>query len=211
MAVQEVASFDPVFWFFHCNLDRLWLQWQQKVGATTLQGFMSTITGDTTWLTDAPFNSLAPFDTTSGQSIDLGIAYEEDQMLKSFAATPLENTAGSIEAARSFTIRRTTPVSVRVKDIERLNIPGSFVVNLLADGVPIAKRAFFQPDAPQHCPNCRKAALVNIDFRIDPDKLLDRNLSVSIDVPTHQAMGTRFPLSAAGNPTVNVRLLLEEE
>ena len=24
MAEQNVASYDPVFWFFHCNLDRLW-------------------------------------------------------------------------------------------------------------------------------------------------------------------------------------------
>ncbi len=48
MADQGVASYDPVFWFYHCNLYRLWFSWQTIVGATTLAGFKSTLTGDTT-------------------------------------------------------------------------------------------------------------------------------------------------------------------
>jgi len=102
-------------------------------------------------------------------------------------------------------------VSVRVKNIDRLNIPGSFVVSLLADGEPIAKRAFFQPTSPRQCDNCRTQPLVNIDFRLDQEALLDRKLSVAIDVPAHEEIGTRFPLSQAGNPTVNARLLLSDE
>lgn len=43
-----------MFWFYHCNIDRLWLQWQQNVHARTLAGFKSTIDGDTSWLTDPP-------------------------------------------------------------------------------------------------------------------------------------------------------------
>ena len=211
MANQEVASFDPVFWFFHCNLDRLWLQWQQKVDATTLKGFRSTITGDTTWLDGPPLNGLPPFETTADQSIEGDVAYEEDPAVTHAAATASENTAGSIEASRGFTIRRSSPVSVRVKDIDRLGIPGSFVVHLLADGQPIAKRAFFQPNAPRNCANCKKQGLINIDFRIDQEKLLDRKLSVAIEVPSQKETGARFPLSAAGNPTINVRLLLDEQ
>lgn len=211
MAVQEVASFDPIFWFFHCNLDRLWWRWQQAVGATTLTGFKSTITnGDTMWLDTPPFNGLQPFTTTSAESLDMGVEYE-DLPVAADQTPKFENYVGSLEAARAFKIRRSTPVSVRVKDIARLNIPGSFVVHLLADGEPIAKRAFFQPDAPKSCPTCVKQALVNIDFRLDADQLLDKTLSVSIEVPTQTEMGTSFPLAAAGNPTVNARLLLEDE
>jgi tyrosinase len=36
MSEQNVSSYDPVFWFYHANIDRLWLQWQQNVQATTL-------------------------------------------------------------------------------------------------------------------------------------------------------------------------------
>ena len=213
MANQEVASFDPVFWFFHCNLDRLWLQWQKKVDATTLKGFRSTVSGeDTMWLDGPlPLNSLPPFTTTADQSIDGDVAYEEDPAVTHAAAAAPENTAGSIEASRGFTIRRSSPVSVRVKDIDRLGIPGSFVVHLLADGQPIAMRAFFQPDAPRNCAGCKKQGLINIDFRIDQEKLLDRKLSVAIEVPSQKETGARFPLSAAGNPTINVRLLLDEQ
>jgi tyrosinase len=207
MRDQNVASYDPVFWFYHCNLDRLWLSWQQKVSATTLTGFKSTLSGDADWLS-APFNALPPFTETADQTIAFGISYDKLDLGEEVA---LENKVGSVEAARSFSIKSSSPVSVRVKDIDRLGIPGSFVVNLLADGEPIAKRAFFQPRTPTDCDGCRKHALINIDFRIDQDKILDRKLSVAIEVPTHEEIGTRFPMSKAGNPTINARLLLEDE
>jgi tyrosinase len=207
MRDQNVASYDPVFWFFHCNLDRLWLSWQTKVGATTLTGFKSTLSDDT-WLS-APFNALPPFEETADQTIAFGISY--DTLDLGAEGVTLENTVGSVEAARSFSIKSSSPVSVRVKDIDRLAIPGSFVVNLLADGEPIAKRAFFQPRTPVDCEGCRKHARVSIDFRIDQAKILDRKLSVAIEVPTQEEMGARFPISQAGNPTINARLLLEDE
>jgi tyrosinase len=209
MGNQDVASYDPVFWFFHCNVDRLWLKWQRKVTAETLVGFKTTVDGDTSWLS-APFNALPPFSMTADETIAFGISYDEEEPV-SREEVALENRVGSIEAARSFSIKRSTPVSVRVKGIDRLGIPGSFAVNLLADGEPIAKRFFFQPRSPRDCDTCRKLAQINIDFRIDQEALLDRKLSVAIDVPSQEAIGTRFPLSQAGNPTVNARLLLEDE
>jgi hypothetical protein len=119
--------------------------------------------------------------------------------------------SGNVEAVRSFSIRRSSPVSVRVKDIDRLGIPGSFAVTLLGDGEPIAKRAFFQSQAPRDCENCRDHRLVNIDFRLDQEQIFDRKLSVEIEVLYDEETGRRFPLSQAGNPTVNARLLLEDE
>ena len=123
----------------------------------------------------------------------------------------MENKVGSVNAAQMFSIQRSAPVSVRVKNIDRLKMPGSFAVTLLANGEPIAKRAFFQPSSPRDCENCRENALINIDFRIEQDELLDRKLSVQIDVLGHEGIGAKFPLSQAGNPTINVRLLLEDE
>jgi tyrosinase len=205
MADQNVSAYDPVFWFFHCNIDRMWLQWQQNVQATTLAGFKSTVDGDASWLS-APFNALPPFTTTADETISFGIAYEP-----AGPEVTLENKVGSVNAAQMFSIQSSAPVSVRVKNIDRLNIPGSFAVTLLADGEPIAKRAFFQPNSPRHCENCKEHALINIDFRIDHNKLLDRKLSVEIDVLGQEEIGTHFPLSQAGNPTVNARLLLEDQ
>ena len=207
MNEQEVAAFDPVFWFFHCNLDRLWLKWQTKVGATTVAGFTSTLDNDPEWLV-APIGTLDPFTTTAEETIDFGIAYDD---LGIDEEATLENTVGSVEAARSFTIKRSTPVSVRVKGIDRLSIPGSFAVKLLADGEEIERRFFFQPTHPRLCETCTKLELVNIDFRVDADALLDRTLSVEIEVPQLAEAGTTFSLAQAGNPTINARLLLEDE
>jgi tyrosinase len=208
MADQNVSSFDPIFWFFHCNLDRIWLKWQTNVGALTLATFKSTLSDNTGWLS-APFNALDPFSTTADQTIAFDdIAYEEPAMEPKAAS--FENKVGSIDANRAFTISRAAPVSVLVKNIDRLNIPGSFVVTLLADGEAIAKRAFFQPNSPRDCANCRKLGLVNVNFRVDQEQILDRKLSIAIEIPGHEEIGRRFPLSAVGNPTINARLLIED-
>jgi tyrosinase len=206
MADQNVSAYDPVFWFYHCNIDRLWLQWQVNVHGETLTGFESTIDGDTSWLTTPHLNGLTGFTTTADETISFGISYEP-----AGGEVALENKVGSIAAAHAFSIKRSSPVSVRVKGINRLNIPGTFAVKLLADGEPIAKRAFFQPKEPRNCENCRKQELINIDFRLDQEEILDRRLSVEIDVLGHEGIGARFPLSQAGNPTVNARLLLDDE
>ena len=52
----------------------------------------------------------------------------------------------------------------------------------------------------------------NFDFRLDQEQVLDRKLSVAIELVDHEELGTsRFPLARAGNPTVNARLLIDDE
>jgi tyrosinase len=208
MADQNVSSYDPIFWFYHCNLDRHWWSWQTNVGATTLAGFTSTLQGNTDWLS-GPINVMAPFTATPDQSIAYGdVSY--DQLMGGPVAVAFENKVGSLEATRAFRIRRTSKASVMVKDINRLNIPGSFSVVLQADGQPIATRAFFQPNTPRNCATCVKVGIVSVNFKVDLDKIVDKKLSVAIEVPGLADPVKTFPLSEAGNPTINVRLLLED-
>lgn len=63
MASQAVAAFDPIFWFFHCNWDRLFWQWQQEVYATTLAGLLTTISDPASRdiFMIAPLMALDPF------------------------------------------------------------------------------------------------------------------------------------------------------
>jgi tyrosinase len=120
-----------------------------------------------------------------------------------------ENKTGNVTAGRRFRIASAAPLSIRVKDIDRSGIPGTFVVHLLADGKEIARQAFFQPTDPGICPNCSTNAKVAVDFRVDAAKVLDKELSIEIHVLAHRHIGTRFPLSKAGQPTINVRHLIE--
>jgi tyrosinase len=210
MENQDISAFDPIFWFFHCNLDRIWLQWQRSIGATTLAGFKSTCQGSTAWLDVPALGVLPPFDGHAADTINFP---EVDYVAPpgGLALVAFENKTGNVLAARSFRVDSGTPLSVRVKDINRAGIPGTFVVHLLADGKEVARQAFFQPTKPEICPNCSANANVAVDFHVDPAKILDKNLSVEIHVPGQRDIGTRFPLSKAGQPTINIRHLLESE
>ena len=78
----DIAAFDPLFWFFHCNWDRLWWQWQNMYNTTTLVQFKATVSGDTHWLEEEPDTLLAPFDVNSAEMINLddwNVAYEDPE------------------------------------------------------------------------------------------------------------------------------------
>jgi tyrosinase len=215
MAHKDAAAFDPIFWFFHANLDRLWWQWQQAMNATTVTTFRSTIMGSTDFL-DPPFNDLPPFTgTTADQTIDLsamGIAYT--QPATPAPPPPLVRRAllGSLRAADAPRVHEAPQASVRLKGIDRLSIPGSFRAILRADGEEIGRRTFFQSTEPVECAHCRETAKINLDFVVDADQVLGKTLSASIEPVAPVAEGwDAIPLTATavGDPTLNVRLLLE--
>ncbi|MER9228943.1 tyrosinase family protein [Mesorhizobium sp. M0664] len=207
MENQDISSFDPIFWFYHCNLDRLWLEWQKSVSATTLAGFKSTCLQPTTWLDNPVLGALPPFQGHAADAVTMmDIDYEPPP--QEVATMAFENAAGNIAAAKAFTIDSASPLSIRVKDINRAGVPGTFVVHLLADGKEVARQAFFQPTDPGMCANCSEQAKVSVDFRVESAKILDRRLSIEIHVPGQRDVGTQFPLSKVGQPTINVRHLV---
>lgn len=210
VSLQDVASYDPIFWFFHANLDRLWWKWQQSMGATTLQGFLSTVRGDTDWLTTAPFNRLPPFAEGADQTIDLAaynVDYEHpaEEVPMGFA----REAFGSMRARELRGLHSGARVSVRVKGIDRLKIPGSFTVRLFAGDDVIARQAFFQARNPRACSACVRQGIVDIDFEVGLHQLQRAPLRVELEPMWPDAMGRTFPLSTAGDPTINMRLLLE--
>jgi hypothetical protein len=208
MRNQDIASFDPIFWFFHCNLDRVWLEWQVGLQATTLSGFKSTCTGPTVWLDNAQVGALMPFTQTAADAVVLSeVAYSAP--VREMEKVDFVNRAGAIRAGAKFRIDSNAPLSVRVKDIDRTAIPGTFVVHLLADGAEVARQAFFQPTDPGSCLNCSQNAQVPIDFLVPADQILDKELTIEIHVPDQAEIGSRFPMSKVGTPTINVRHLLE--
>jgi len=217
LSTPDAASFDPLFWFFHSNWDRLWWEWQQAMGATTLWKFRSTITGGTEFL-EAPLNELKPFALTADQTIDLhslGVTYElpaTGGTLESLSVVPNNSLFGHFEAASGFRIASPQQASVRLKGINRLVIPGSFRANLMADGEKVASRTFFQSRQPMICDNCRKRGTINLDFLVDSSAIEDRELKAQIELlSSGVGMPTIFPLRACGNPTINIRMLLHEK
>ena len=222
MQDQGVAAFDPVFWFFHCNWDRLFWEWQQGMAATTLGGLLTTINAKTDPLsyqlfTDPVLQALNPF-TTSPPSLNTVATIDSATSLDvDYAAAPaavgvafVAKTRHAVPANQSFAIDAGR-VNVRVGGINRLKIPGSFSVHLQKDGQTIASKAMFQPVEVQQCPNCVANAIVHFDFELPLAAVQDGQLSVWVEPVDKSFVGARFPQKLMGNPTVDVRLLLATE
>ncbi len=211
LAHPDIASFDPLFWFFHANWDRLWWRWQQIMQAKTLWTFRSTFAESSTGaFFTAPLNRMRPNFMTADRTIDLnalGVTYTQP-----IAPEPivLASSFGSLLAASNFKAAKSPTMSVRVRDINRLAIPGSFRIELLADGKQVAERCFFQSTEPNNCPTCLKKAHVNLDFKVPIKKLLGAKIEAKIYVFDRKGKARQFPLSSAGSPTINARLPLEK-
>ncbi|QJE94911.1 tyrosinase family protein [Luteolibacter luteus] len=222
MGDQNVAAFDPVFFFFHCNWDRLFWKWQKAMQATDLNGLLSTIdkTGDPLSyqiFTLPILQKLDPFSTsplnfTTVSIIDsvasLDVDYEEPVAPQALSFQP--KTVRASLASRKFEVQPNL-VNVRVKGLNRLKIPGSFSVHLQKDGKTIASTAFFQPNEADKCENCVNNAIVHFDFELPLEEVTGGKLSVQVEPLNKNVVGDRFPNKLMGNPTVEARLLLSNE
>lgn len=224
MQDPEVASFDPVFWFFHCNWDRLLWNWQTQMQATDLNGLLSTINKQTdaqsyqifTNQTLAaqemnPFSS-APLSLTTVSIIDsansLGVAYQNPAGEGDVAMNTKTKRASL--ASEKFSVRSDS-VNVRVQGLNRLKIPGSFSVHLLKDGKVIASKGFFQPKEVEKCPTCVDNAIIHFDFELPLETVAGGQLEVWVEPADKSIVGDRFPHKLIGNPTVDVHFLVSNE
>lgn len=214
MQNQSVAAFDPVFWFFHSNWDRLFWQWQKKMQATTLNGLLTTINktmdlASYQLFTIPALGALPPFTLKAADIIDsetsLSIDYLDPGAV--MAMNLVAKTQRSVAASQAFSVQ-TDRVNVRVDGVNRLKIPGSFSVHLLKDGHRIASAAFFQPNEADRCPNCVKNPIAHFDFELPLAEVSGGNLSLQVEPVDKGVVGDRFPHKLMGNPTIAVHLLL---
>ncbi|CAN0567537.1 unnamed protein product, partial [Laminaria digitata] len=194
--------------------DRLWWHWQQQHSATDFSTFMTTLKGSADWLTDPALNVLPPFSINAAATIDLPSTFDVDYAHPPGAAAVAVSTPsyGSVAARARFSAPHRTRVSTRVKGINRLKIPGSFDVVLRAGNHEVGRRAFFQSTSSSTCKTCQKTGIVNFDFVHDLDDLRHGELSVAIELNVAHTDGYKgnMPLSTVGDPTVNVRVLLDQ-
>jgi hypothetical protein len=222
MQDQGVAAFDPVFWFFHCNWDRLFWQWQTQMDATDLNGLISTIDKTSDPLsyqlfTDPALGVLNPFTapplklkaTTIVDSVkSLKVAYLQPP--NAAAATVQTRTSTFAMASDQFAVS-TDRVNVTVSGVNRLKIPGSFSVHLTKDGKVIASKGFFQPTDVETCETCIQNAVVRFDFELPLSAVQGGKLGVWVEPADKSFVGNRFPNKLMGDPTVEVRLLVSTE
>ncbi|NWB31291.1 tyrosinase family protein [Pseudomonas gingeri] len=222
MQDQGIAAFDPVFWFFHCNWDRLFWEWQKKMEATNLHGLLTTINEAidpvsyqiftvpalqllNPFTNDPPkLNTVTIIDSVAQLDID----YHSPAVASKVAF--LTKTQRSLSASKRFTVAADR-VNVRVSGVNRLKIPGSFSVHLQKDGKTIASKALFQPEEAQTCASCVANALAHFDFELPLAAVQGGKLSVWVEPVNQDFVGDRFPQKLMGDPTIDVTLLLKTE
>jgi len=218
MANQSVAAYDPVFWFFHANWDRLWWEWQKKMSATDLNGLLSTINKTTDpqsyqIFTIPVLQALAPFtalpinldsvkviDSVNSLDVDY-VAPEVQPNLLAFAP----KTSRSVPVDRGVSIDPQR-VTVTVDGVNRLKIPGSFKVHLFKDGQRLASRFMFQPNEPETCETCVKNAIAHFDFDLPLQEVSGGELRVEVEPVDTSFVGARFPTKLMGHPSISVHL-----
>ncbi|MGI8640813.1 MAG: tyrosinase family protein [Pyrinomonadaceae bacterium] len=222
MADQSVAAFDPVFWFFHANWDRLFWQWQTQMQATNLTGLLTTINKTTdinsyNIFTISVLESLPPFTAdplklNTLSIIDsvnsLSVGYQNPTTVSKL--NMLAKTTQTTLASQKFSVH-TDRVNVSVRGLNRLKIPGSFSVHLLKDGKVIASKGFFQPNEVEKCGNCVENAVVRFDFELPLKTVSGGKLGIWVEPNDKSFVGDHFPHKLMGNPTVEVHLLMTTE
>lgn len=218
MQHQSLAAYDPIFWFFHCNWDRLWWEWQLDNHATDVDSFLLKVGDNKDWLSKDPDvgYELDPFEVYCWQTIDLhhykinnketGVNFAPSSTTGLIAANAPERfQKESIHGDVSFSFPKSPMVMVKLNHVDRMDIPGTFKVNLKSGGKIIKSKAFFQNHKPVTCANCAKKPLVNFIFEV-PQKELVGDLSFEIHIVATDEL---IPLSEAGDPTIDVSLMVK--
>ena len=123
---------------------------------------------------------------------------------------PMVQNFGSAFAAMRPRVVNVNTVSVRIKGINRLAIPGSFDVELLADEDVVATTYVFQSYTPHLCPSCTKSGRFSVDFIVGAGQIAERSLDVRIRCRSITGLKVMSP-EEVGSPTINARLLLSQE
>ena len=209
MSSTDIAAFDPLFWFFHGNWERLWWVWQVRFGAGTMPGFLASFgdVDDADWL-EAGLNDLPGFAELANSTIAID-SYRYEAAPLDMMGDVISEPSGNTEAFRTFSLREPKELSIRIKGIDRLKIPGSFRIRLLADNVEVAQSFFFQSTKPEKCPNCALRPLVNVDFVVERERIADRKLRLEIVRETPAGDKQLLDIETLGSPTINVRQLLQ--
>lgn len=209
MGENDTAGLDPIFYFHHCNIDRVFWLWQKKHGYTDqfdiIPDYPGTNSVDSqgptpgvtpnSWLTLdsplSPFKNAANVDYTSKMCFNI-----ETQLGYTYAPGSLEEYvhSGAVKAALA-----DAPM-LQVSGINRAPIRGSFMVSAFVtiDGVKqhLGTEAVLSRWNVKYCANCQTHLEVKAHFglhQLNKDALGKASYSIEIHgrdgevTPTTQA------------------------
>ncbi len=210
MGENDTAALDPIFYFHHANIDRVFWLWQQKWGKTDaldiIGGYPGTNSSDNqgatpgvppnTWLTlETPLNPFSrAVDGHDKVYTSLDCINIEKQLNYTYSAGSLQEAPRAMAAAPG----RSRKV-VHVSGINRAPIKGSFLVAVYAtiDGKKhlVGINAVLSRWAVAGCANCQTHLDVKSAFSLShlPEALVNRatfEVKVIVKSSNHQALAS---------------------
>jgi tyrosinase len=143
MGENDTAALDPIFYFHHANIDRLFWLWQKRWGQTErldiIQGYPGTNSSDNqgstpgippnTWLSlETPLN---PFTKTVNRKESVYTSLDCVNIEEQLGYTYSDGSLQDVPASPALTANGSTKV-VHVSGINRAPIKGSFIVAVYA-------------------------------------------------------------------------------
>lgn len=170
MGENDTAALDPIFYFHHCYIDRLFWLWQKRHGFTECLEIIDEYPGTNSvdsqgptpgvmpnsWLTvESPLNPFKKIEATGERAYtSLDCINIESQLGYTYGSGSLEDL--TLAAPRQPTRAAKT---VRVSAINRAPIRGSFLVSVFADiggeRVRVGTEAVLSRWSVQGCANCQ--------------------------------------------------------
>eukprot|EP00401_Gymnodinium_catenatum_P083219 CAMPEP_0117551868 /NCGR_PEP_ID=MMETSP0784-20121206/49411_1 /TAXON_ID=39447 /ORGANISM="" /LENGTH=527 /DNA_ID=CAMNT_0005348917 /DNA_START=110 /DNA_END=1693 /DNA_ORIENTATION=+ len=213
------SPFDPIFWFYHCNWDRVLWGWQTNFNAIHRDNFAQRLMENGNWLTEGGGLGLVPFQILSNyevQAVDqndqhlcaasvdvldntlFGVAYDNIPNVE-ISDTPLRISAG---IAVHLPFNLSDHALVEVNNLNRIEIEGNFNVSLYADGRLLDRLSFLQATQPRECPNCVSRQIVNFEFTVLTADITGKALHVKI---TNASDGSEIDPFTIGVPEIVVK------
>jgi tyrosinase len=166
MGENDTAGLDPIFYFHHCFVDRVFWLWQKKHGFTDRLEIIADYPGTNSvdsqgptpgtvpnsWLTlESPLN---PFKKDGRPYTSLDCIHIEEQLGYTYGPGSLEQPV-----ERAFLAEGQSAKTVRVTGINRAPIRGSFLVSVFANiggtRVHVGTEAVLSRWSVQYCANCQ--------------------------------------------------------
>lgn len=203
MGENDTAGLDPIFYFHHCNIDRVFWLWQKRNGFTDtldiIEGYPGTNSVDSqgptpgvapnSWLTlESP---LTPFTKNENGETYTSLDCINIEKQLGFTYAP-----GSLEDEPSLALLKTANENskmIRVTRINKAPIRGSFLVSAFANingkKVHIGTEAILSRWSVKYCANCQTHLEVKAFFGLEHLSLEDsENANFDVEVFTRDLL-----------------------
>lgn len=230
MGENDTAGLDPIFYFHHCNVDRMFWLWQKKHGFTDhleiIPEYPGTNTVDSqgptpgmipnTWLTmDSPLN---PFKKKVGGKEVPCTSNDCVNIEKQCGFTYSPGSLSELADAKKAVLESAAPTKlIKVSRINRAPIRGSFMISAYAmiDGKKqhLGTEAVLSRWNVQYCANCQTHLEAKAFFElpmtdVNAQKALTKASDLQIEIEVHGRDGLLTPdknnkmLRSDGKPPV---------